>query len=222
MWSQPDIVRMNADAEKSAPKLLKRMETARVAECEDCGKKFNVHDEDVFFSLYYDIFSDDPKGIVALCKEHADERYDSYFYCDECNRVVVNNYTWEMYSTEMDGGQVCLPCAAKMYLQDGSNWLKLTPEEIEMVGFNSLDVCKRYSVSKAPHLIGVDMPVPKSVKFVDNVEFDSMSGACISGGGLGEIKQKLTELMEQGIERAILILDAAYQFAVSIGIYVDA
>jgi hypothetical protein len=222
MWALPDINRLNATAEAEAPKLIELMKTAERAKCEDCGEEFDVHDEDAYFSLYYDIFSDTPKGIIALCPEHADYRYDEYFICDECNRVMVDHYTWEVYRTSIGGIEVCLPCAAKIYLEQDENWIKLTPEDIEMVAFNSLDVCKRYSVSKAPHLIGVSMPVPDSIQFVDNVEFDSMSGECISGGGVREIKDTLTDLMNKGIERAILILDAGYQFAVSIGIYIDA
>ena len=43
----------------------------------------------------------------------------------------------------------------------------------------------------------------------------------ISGRGVEEIKQTLRELQSEGATRALLILDAAYQFAVSIGVYAE-
>jgi hypothetical protein len=46
-----------------------------------------------------------------------------------------------------------------------------------------------------------------------------MDGHCISGGGLDELKDTLRTLRDEGETKAILILDAAYQFAVSIGVY---
>jgi hypothetical protein len=72
---------------------------------------------------------------------------------------------------------------------------------------------------QATHVIGVRMPIPKSIEFVDNAEFDSGNGRQISGDSVQDI---LTHAMEDGHERALLILDARYQFAVSIGVYVDA
>jgi hypothetical protein len=70
---------------------------------------------------------------------------------------------------------------------------------------------------------------PESLKFLGNVEFDSMSGCRIRGfssaddtpdAGVQEIRDLLARAREDGHERAILILDAGYQFAVSIGVYV--
>ena len=65
------------------------------------------------------------------------------------------------------------------------------------------------------------MPIPEGIRFVNNVEFDSMDGHCISGGGVDELQETLRQLKDEGDDRAILILDAAYQFAVSIGVYAE-
>jgi len=61
--------------------------------------------------LYYDICSDDPKGLVGRCQEHDDDFRnipEGYFYCEGCNRLMVENYTWELYSVCTDSGKFCL------------------------------------------------------------------------------------------------------------------
>jgi hypothetical protein len=181
-------------------------------ECADWGTgdgcKGKVHAYE-----WYDIFSDDPKGILALCEAH-DGYYgnptEGYFTCDDCGRVFVENYTWELYYTSDEDGMYCLPCAAEHYISEEENWIELTPENIAAVDF------KR--VRKAKHVIGVEMPVPKSIKFYDNAEFDNMDGHQINGSAIQEV---LESARADGYKRALLILDAAYQFAVSIGVYVD-
>jgi hypothetical protein len=59
------------------------------------------------------------------------------------------------------------------------------------------------------------------------VTLDSRSGALMTGfsscvdstdSGVRELRDELTAAMESGHERALLILDGGYQFAVSIGI----
>ena len=124
---------------------------------------------------------------------------------------MIENYTWELYYTEGEDGLVCLPCAAKRYIADDENWIELTDENIAAV-----DV-KR--VRQAKQIIGVEMPVPDGIKFFDNVEFDSMDGHQISGG---DIQAVLHAAKAKGHTKALLIMDAAYQFAVSIGVYVSA
>lgn len=211
MWSLPDIVSMNAHAKTSRKKFERAVETGKidrkVIRCEHCNKKATS------VELFYDIFSPDPKGVASFCDEHLDWKHESYFECDDCGNTFVNNYTWEMYSVNTERGTLCLPCYAKQILADPKEWINLTDKEIDAVDFDK--------ISKAKHLIGVKMPIPEGIKFVDNVEFDSMSGQSISGGGVPELKNQLHTLKDQGAKRAILILDGAYQFAVSIGIYID-
>lgn len=164
--------------------------------------------------LVYDIFSDDPKEILTLC-EHHDGYYGSpsegYFTCADCGRVMAENYTWETYNVIVDDEELCLPCAAKHYIADDDNWIALTAENIAAVDFDR--------VRRAQHVIGVEMPLPQGIAFVDNLEFDSYTNRQISGDGVQEV---LTRAMQDGHKRALLILDAGYQFAVSIGVYVDA
>lgn len=217
MWSLPDINRMNSEASKEKTKLERAAEIG-VMDGEALKCEWEGHDGDCEGELrhyfWYDIFSDDPKGILTLC-EHHDGYYGSpsegYFECEHCNRVFVENYTWELYYAIHEGSQLCLPCFAYEVLHDEDRWIPLTDERIDALTFND--------VRKAPHCIGVKMPVPKEIRFVNNVEFDSMDGHCISGGGLDELKETLRTLHDEGETKAILILDAAYQFAVSIGVY---
>jgi hypothetical protein len=64
-------------------------------------------------------------------------------------------------------------------------------------------------------VLGVKQPLPAGVVFHDNAEFDSSSGHQISGENLLEVIKRLDQPF-------CLVLDGAYQFAVSIGIYVRA
>jgi len=217
MWSLPDINRMNSEAASQKRQLERALKSGKLdgkkLECEWKGHDAECEGELRHYP-WFDIFSEDPKGILTLCERH-DGYYGSpsegYFECEGCNRVMVENYTWELYYVIYEASQLCLPCYAQEVLNDAGHWIPLTDERIESLTFND--------VRKTPHCIGVEMPVPKQIRFVNNVEFDSMDGHCISGGGLEEIKETLRQLQDEGETRAILILDAAYQFAVSVGVY---
>jgi hypothetical protein len=215
MWSLPDINRMNAKAESDQDKYQKILRTGK-----DGRTKVKCESEDehcageVRLTPWYDIFSDDIKGINAACEYHDDHQgmAEGFFYCDGCNRVMIENYTWELYyAFTKDGEKLCLPCYAYEVLRDEDQWTPLTDERIESLTLDDL--------RKAPHCIGVKMPIPKQIRFINNVEFDSSTGQCISGGGVEELKETLRDLKSKGEKKAILILDAGYQFAVSIGVY---
>jgi len=72
---------------------------------------------------------------------------------------------------------------------------------------------------------------PKEIKpFGGGVTLDSSSGGIVRGfsyadptpnAGVRELRDELTAAMEDGHKRALLILDGGYQFAVSIGVYVQ-
>lgn len=84
--------------------------------------------------LVYDIFSDDPKGILNLCNNHvgySSDPTEGYFTCACCQRVMVENYTWEYYRVERDGETVCsarfsseTPSGGR---PGGQNWTSSTP-----------------------------------------------------------------------------------------------
>src|SRR5712692_11245511 len=189
MWSLPDINRMNSEAASQKRQLERALKSGKLdgkkLECEWKGHDAECEGELRHYP-WFDIFSEDPKGILTLCERH-DGYYGSpsegYFECEGCNRVMVENYTWELYYVIHEGSQLCLPCYAQEVLNDAGHWIPLTDERIESLTFND--------VRKTPHCIGVEMPVPKQIRFVNNVEFDSMDGHCISGGGLEEIKETL-------------------------------
>ena len=212
MWSLPDIQQMNSEAASQQKQFETMLRTGK-----DGRKKIKCESDDdtcagdIHLTPWYDIFSDDIKGITATCEGHDQGIPEGFFYCDGCNRTIVENYTWELYYAIHDGSQLCLPCFAYEVLRDEERWTPLTDEAIDALNFNH--------VRKAPHCIGVSMPVPKEIRFVNNVEFDSSTGHCISGGGVEELKETLRQLKSEGETRAILILDAGYQFAVSVGVY---
>jgi hypothetical protein len=227
MWSLPDIARLNSRASDSRVALQNAAETGflngEALECEHEGD--NCTDE-LRRYLWYDIFSDDPKGVLTLCERH-DGYFGSptegYFTCDSCQRIMAENYTWELYYVhDKDGEILCLVCAAERYIANETNWIELTPENIEAVDF------KR--VRQAKHVIGVKMPVPKSIEpYGDGVTLDSSSGGMVRGfssadstpdSGVRELRDELTAAMEDGNERALLIVDGGYQFAVHLGVYV--
>lgn len=227
MWSLPDIARLNSRASHLKVALQNAVETGFLDGTRlTCEHESDSCTDDLQHYLWYDIFSDDPKGVLTLCERH-DGHFGSptegYFTCDDCQRVMIENYTWERYETTTnDGESLCLPCAAERYIADEANWMELTPENIEAMDF------KR--VREAKHVVGVRMPVPKSIRqYCQGVTLDSSSGALVTGfsscadspdSAVHALRDELTAAMEDGHKRALLILDGGYQFAVSIGVYV--
>lgn len=211
MWSLPDINRMNAQAATEKNAILQQTSTGKIGRkrirCENHEKKVAT-----FIEPYYDIFSNDPKGIIAMCDECWEERGcpdpDEYFQCAICAKYVVDHYTWERYCTEVDEGTACLPCALGLYLADPESGYDLT----NLDEVNDLTLA---DFKQVKHLIGVEMPLPDGLTFHENVESLDRSEEVI----LGMIKEVLTRLHEAGEKRAYVILDAAYQFSVSLGIY---
>ncbi len=218
MWSLPDIKRLNDEAVKNASKLNKALETGYLdgikIKCDWCDKP-----ADAIYS-WYDVFSDDPKGIIGLCEEH-DYYYGSpsegFFICDDCERVFITNYTWELYYTDTeDGERICLNCAFDRYIKEKENWI------ISLKEVNWERVIRSHHIIPAAGKHWEDYLI-----FVGNVEFDSLTGEKITGFSSTSTKEDglkdLWELIKKALsehKQCILILDAAYQFAVSIGVYV--
>lgn len=212
MWSLPDIKKLN---ERAAQDALAEQAGRKVAKCDGCGKK-----RATVAMLIYDIFSDDPKELWRLCKQ-CDIPGEGYFYCISCDRWMITNYTWECYNhIDESGEDLCLGCYARTELENPENWVDLDP-------FVPVD-WERVKISK--HLFAVEQPRPATLKFVGNVELDAMTGGRLISsseaesspdGGVEEINELLGSLAEKGHKRALVCVDAAYQFSVSIGIYVD-
>lgn len=172
MWSLPDIKRLNEEAVKNAPKLKKAVKTGLLdgqrMTCDWCVE--------LATNLYpwYDVFSDTPKGIIALCDEH-NHYYGSpsegFFTCDNCGRVFITNYTWENYFTDTEEGErLCLNCAFDRHTKKQEHWL-CSIEEITWE-----------RIRKAPHNIPVEGRYwERCLSFIGNVEFDSMTGDKVIG-----------------------------------------
>jgi len=208
MWSLPNIKSMNDRAVSEHRKRRGRAPGLRGKECEYCNEKARIR------LPYHDPFGDAktreiPKGHLFLCEEHHDRGtwMENYFDCDDCGRLHVLNYTWELYrAQDDDGNTLCLPCAFKRYIADPDHWITEVPKEI---GLDEL--------REIPHVVGVETVFWKEdLTFVGNAEFDSMSGRQISG-------KPIVEIVERALGQApkcIILLDAGWQFAVSFGCYV--
>lgn len=227
MWCLPDINRLNANAEAFKATLTHIITTGQGEHEEplNCNYAGDDCEGEVRATPYYDIFGDLPKGHLDLCERHygyyglPDE---GFFECEGCNWVFVENYTWEYYYHDDENGRLCLNCYREEVLADDDNWLQLTPENLASFDFTT--------VRKAKHLIAVGQGVPKELRFIDNVEFDSMSGGRVRtsshadstpNAGVEELRGLLRGIAIDGAKRAILILDGAYQFSISVGVYMD-
>jgi len=209
VWALPSIQKLNDEASqkeyqnnltKQATKHL--TENGEQATCDSCDRPATCS------VMWYDIFSNDAKGVIHLCDFH--EEYstpEGFFYCMDCDTLLIENYTWEHYLTE-EG--LCLNCARERYLTTPENWIELTEQNIKNVDFDT--------IRKAKHVLAVGQLTPEKLEFLDNAEFDSIDGHQISGDSVQSI---LEQARTKGHKEAILILDAAYQFAVSIGVYVS-
>jgi hypothetical protein len=159
------------------------------------------------------------KGVFHVCRACADygRHHEEYFECDSCCRLMVTHYTWELYYRDTEEGRVCLTCAARRHFGNPDNLVSVS--QIQAVtlrpdGGSPLfdEATGELNISRAPHVLAVRQPVPDGVEFVENWEFDSLSGRQISGGDM------LAEL--KGVGGGVFIVcDAVYQFAVSIAAY---
>jgi len=223
MWSLPDIRRINSDAQAKRKKLERAAGTGvlncRRLKCnygENCEGRLSHY-------LWFDVFSDDPKGIITQCEYHRDRdgTPEGYFWCDRCRRLMVESYTWERYDTVIDGKRLCLLCAAQRYIEDEDNWLPLTDEDIAVVTFQV--------IRRARHVLGVGMRVPTQILLFNSLTLENSTGGLVRGfssadptpaAAIESIQQILRNARDAGHTRALLIIDGAYQFAVSVGVYV--
>lgn len=211
MWSLPDIHRLNQHAAANAPRLRRAAKSKNKPRCEIHG----CHRPAIKSDLWFDIFSHDPKGIIHTCSEHDAEHQDGFFHCDGCDCLMIENYTWERYEVRINHQTLCLKCAAENYFSDEQNWINpgavreviLDPENPQFFSNGVLNI------ARCRHVLGVEQPLPSGIQFYENAEFDSQDGDQISGRSLSQIIRELDQPFT-------VVLDAGYQFACSVGIYV--
>jgi len=225
MWSLPDINRLNAAAVTNRQALEDAVLTGMLH-----GEQVAWNDADdncrgsLRYELWFDVFSDHPKGIVGHCAYHRELSGvpTGYFRCDVCRHLFVERYTHELYSINTNKGLMCLPCAAAYYIGNSSNWIELTEAKIEALDFER--------VRLAAHCLAVGMQVPKTIQLFGCVELDFATGGEVRSttyadptpdAGVQHLRDILTDAKDAGHSRALLIMDAGYQFSVSIGCYVD-
>jgi len=152
MWCLPNIIQLNSEAASNRRKFERALHTGKLdgktIHCKHADYDGNNCSGPTFRELWFDIFSDDPKGILAQCEYHRDHcgTPEGYFYCGDCGRTMVTNYTWELYNTIVDGEELCLACACKRYIADPDNWIELTADNIAAFDFERM--------RKAKHVIG--------------------------------------------------------------------
>ena len=224
MWCLPSLSKINEEAARNADKHRRAVETGELEGKRICCEYCREQADSIY--LWYDIFSEDAKGVLGLCSKHAGyygSPAEGFFTCDDCGRVFIENYTWELYGVSNDDGVFCLNCHAKREIETDENWIPLTDDAIAEIDFDDL--------RRAKHLQAVGQGTPKGLVAVETVEMDSSCGGrltscstCESGpeGALEEIRSILKELQAVGVPRALLILSAAFQFSVAVSICVDA
>jgi len=205
MWSLPDIRALNAKAAaEAATERPKGWEPWHDQACEYCAEPA-THSEE-----YWDVFGEDPKGYVHTCDLHYEEHggaHEGHFWCEACGRMHVDHYTWERYRHATDEGEIlCLRCWFGRVVGDDEQWLT----EARTIDLDYL--------RHRPHAIAVGSDYWRDdLDFVANAEFDNMNGHQISGDDLTGIVAKAVK--EHG--RCLVLMDAAWQFAVSFGVYVS-
>lgn len=215
MWSLPDINQLNARAAAEGSKIKRaiRRGPSKRQQCEYAGCNRQAAESVAWF----DIFSDDAKGLIHVCDEHPAESFDGFFKCDACDRVVAENYTWERYQVSLGGRVLCLKCAAEAYFADKENWIN--PALVKCVAEPGLVHGPLFdpntgvlNIAACKHVLANSQPLPAGVVFHDNFEFDSTDGHQISGRDPLEVIRELSEPF-------CPVLDTGWQFAVSIGLY---
>ena len=217
MWSLPNISSMNATkvANQAGFKKQLNLGTSKKHTCENCNKPSTWH------YPYYDIFSDDISGVTHLCND-CEERGlgdEGFFTCAHCERRMIENITWERYCVEVDGELQCLACAAKNYFADADNLIdpaKVTAVIQDPKGQVELFNSKTgvVNICRVQHVLAVKQPVPAGIVFVDNFE------NCNDAGRFDG--QAILETIKGQKQPVFLVLDAAYQFSISVGIYAKA
>jgi hypothetical protein len=213
MWSLPNINRLNEEAAKNAKKIVRELKSKKVS-LEKCEHNCNGYcSGEIRKYPWYDIFSDDVKGILYLCEVHDGAHGDpdeGYFQCDDCKRTFIENYTWEYYRHITDDGEViCLNCYFDRELENEENWV-----DKSFLKLNEDEVFARIRAAK--HLIPVEgKHWQKHLNFIDNCVFDSTNGMQISGDKLQDIVRKALKQYKE----VMLIMDSCFQFAVSVGCY---
>jgi hypothetical protein len=212
MWCLPDINRLNEKAAAQASALKREAVRKRKPKCEvyGCTRRASVS------TLWYDIFGDDPKGVLHTCSVHSWDDDPDLFRCENCERVMVDRYTWERYQVELHGDLLCLRCAAQRYFDFPQNWIN--PNEVKQVvlaqGEELLFDRETgvLNITRCPHVLATQQPLPSGIVFYANAEFDSQNLRQISGDNLSDVIASLNSLF-------CIVIDGAYQFSFSVGIY---
>src|ERR1017187_4157397 len=174
MWCLPNIVAMNSRAAANAKKINREAKLKQSVRhpCECCGNPSTHHEK------WFDIFSDDAKGVRHLCDgcHESGRGEEGFFDCENCGRLMITNITWERYEIILDGASLCLKCAAEQHFADPDNWIDpklvkevvLAPHNPRLNGKNVPlfnPATGILNVARCRHVLGVQQPIPQGIKF---------------------------------------------------------
>lgn len=240
MWSLPDLKRLNHQRlEKLEHAAQTGILDGRPLLCEYGVNGKNCRGP-LSHQLWFDIYSDGPRGIVSFCEFHRTRfgRPENFFICRDCERWVTKTYVYTLpFEIDEDGFPVCLRCSARRYVASERNWISLQEEDIAVVTFDT--------VRRARHVVDVGLQgycglgpvafgptaetVAGEIQLFDRIPLDSETWGLISGIGCQDptpdsavemIREILEEARDAGHDRALLIIDGVYQCAFTVGVYV--
>jgi hypothetical protein len=196
---------MNARKAEHKSDYLQQVSEPEEYTCDACDKPAK------YAELYFDIFSADPAGVSFACADHLDGRDKGFFICDTCGRRMIENITWERYEI---AGQ-CLKCAAEAYFNNERNWIQ--PRAVKKIIKTPREPLFKNGVLNlfaAPHVLGVEQPVPGGFENVPDgyATYDSMDGHQID---YHDFERQIMHMKEP----FLLIMDGAFQFAVRLALY---
>ena len=233
MWSLPDIQRLNRERLETAKKLEYAVRTGvldgKTLRCE-CGKNDKNCRGPLEHNLWYDIYSDSPRGIITQCEFHRTRfgRPENFFCCHNCERWVTKCYTYHLPFEIDKGWPICMQCAAKRYVENEENWIALRDEDICAVTFSVIQ-CARHVLDVCMPSPDAPSPVARKIQLFDRVPLDSETFGLISGFGFPDptpdsavemIRNILEEARDAGYDRALLVIDGVFQCAFTVGVYV--
>lgn len=234
MMCLPSIARLHDSREAARKELAK----SKMLTCDCCCEEFPKDAPGAVKEEYWSpLIKDKPSGLIFICpkcREENEENYgnsygeDSYFECEDCGKVHVVNYSWELYRviTE-DGESICMACAAERELDESSErWL--TSEEAIRRATESTEALQAYG-PKHLSCIGGDKSYPHGVtSFRETPEyaaekmdwFNRMEMGGYGGDNTEEVRDCALAAFKF-YERVYITIAEAGQFQVYLDILVD-
>jgi len=237
MFSLPNIKALSERAAK-AREFVRKSKTLK---CDACNIEFPKAAEGRFVEETFGPFNDKPEGLIVICpacaKAHEERTgemepwdRDAYFRCEDCGKLHVTNYSWEIYRvvTE-DGEELCRSCAGERAAKpENPAWLH-NSAEVEAVTA-SVETLQAYKPKHLTCIGGHELPAGL-VSFRETPEFEAAGlnwfskmecGGWEGTGGLcAEVRECCAAALKH-YKKCMIIVGEAGQFQVYLDIVVKA